>query len=320
MEFPMEEIRDELISGNFNEAEKKSRHWLESFSISQRDTAEYKRASEAYMYAQYLLNRQDSIQRLQSDDQRARYFQDVLRDINQLREKNKFEKSDNPVWRGMDNFLHARIAENYARAFAGQKSYNLDQNEIIQLSLSLIYLEKWNSAIESLDFLLRLNRHNPEVNYLMAYVYGKMQQREKFQSHLRDALFYKPDVISLYPDYLPGEIFEKYWITFNSQSDSGKYRYREFALLLELNNVYATELEMSERELHDLERILADKIKIYQSKADKHEMEISELLHYLCWIILRYQKMSVFDKIEYYRKKMIELSPDAWESFNSKRR
>jgi len=313
----MEEIRDELISGNFAEAEKKSRQSLASFLLAEKNHLNYKRASEAYLYAQYFLHRQDRIQRLESDEQRARYFQDILGEINRIRAENKFEKMDNPFWRAMDHYLHARIAENYARAFAGQKSYNLDQNEIIQLSVSLLILEKWKAAIEALDFLLRLNRHNAAVNFLMAYATEKMNQKIKTHFHLRDALFYKPEIIAEYSDFVPGDVFEKYWLSFKDES-SGKSLYRDFALLLELNGVYKSDLELTAAELQDLERGFNDKLKVYALKPEKSGLETSELLHYLCWLILKYQKLSSYEKVEFYRQKMIDLSPDAWATFNSK--
>jgi len=319
MEFPMEEIRDELICGNFPEAEKKSRQWLESFSLADKNDVNYQRAGEAYIYSQYLLNRQDRIQRLQGDDQRARYFLEVLAELNRIRESRKFEKTNNPLWRGIDHYLHARIAENYARAFAGQKSYNLDQNEIIQLSVSLLVLEKFNAALEALDFLLRLNRHHPSVNFLMAYACDRIGQKNKTHLHLRDALFYRPEVIADYPDFMPNDTFEKYWRSFSGESDFGKSLYREFALLLELNGVYKSDLEISPKELQDMERVFNEKFKACESKPEKTGLEISELLHYLCWLIIKYQKSSSYEKVELYRQKMIYLSPDAWETFNSKR-
>ncbi|MDH4261449.1 MAG: hypothetical protein OEV78_00220 [Spirochaetia bacterium] len=315
----MEEIRDELICGNFIEAEKKSRQWLASFSLADKNNINYKRAGEAYIYSQYLLNRQDSIGRLETDDQRARYFREVLNELNRIRVEKKFEKMDNPLWRGIDNYLHARIAENYARAFAGQKSFNLDQNEIIQFSISLLTLEKWQTAIEALDFLLRLNRHNAAVNFLMAFAFDKLNQKVKTHVHLRDALFYKPEVISEYTEFIPGEVFEKYWRSFVSEASSEKTLYREFALLLELNGVYKSDLEISTKELQDIEREFNDKFKIFELKNEKSGLEISELLHYLCWLIIKYQKNSSHDKVEFYRQKMIFLSPDAWETFNNKR-
>jgi hypothetical protein len=314
----MEEIRDELICGNFIEAENKSRKWLASFSLADKDGINYKRAGEAYIYARHLLNRQDRIARLETDDQRARYYREVLNELNRIRVANKYEKMDNPLWRGIDTYLHARIAENYARAFAGQKSYNLDQNEIIQLSVSLLVLEKWSTALEALDFLLRLNRHNAAVNFLTAYAFDKLNQKIKTHLHLRDALFYRPEVISEYTDFIPGEIFEKHWRAFQEESVSEKSLYREFALLLELNGVYKSDLEITGKELQDIERDFNDKYKVYESKSEKSGIEISELLHYLCWLIIKFQKSSTYEKVELYRRKMIDLSPDAWQTFHGK--
>ncbi|MDH4198819.1 MAG: hypothetical protein OEV66_00420 [Spirochaetia bacterium] len=318
----MEGIRDELLSGNFFEAGKKSKLWLQSFSYSEKKSPQYKKAAEAFVYSQYFLHRQDRIFRMQTDDQRARYYLELLKELNQIRAENGFEKADNPVWNSVDLYLHARIAENYARAFAGQKSYNLDQDEIIQFSVSLLVLEKWNAAIEALDFLLRLNRHSPVINYLMSYAYDKSGQKIKSHFHLREALFFKPDVISQYPEFLTGDIFEKIWhSSYNEEGAdaAGKSRYSEFSLLLEINGVYKSNLDISEKELLNIERNFLDKYSLYEKDKKNSKTDISELLRYLCWLISSYQSLAVYDKVEFYRKKMIDISPETWETFHSKR-
>lgn len=317
----LDDIQIELDSGNFPEAEKKSKAWLASIPLTDKGSISYKRATEAYVYSQYFLNRQESIARLQTDDQRARYYQSALQEIDEIRKKNGFEKIDNPLWRCMNRYLHARIAENYARAFAGQKSYNLDQNEIIQLSFSLLNLEKWKAALDSLDFLLRLQPHNAQINFLMAYAYDKISQKVKTHAHFRDALFFHPEVIAQYPDYLPGEIFEKTWTTFLAQEDDTENppqeTYRKYALLLEINKIYKSDLELADKDLKNIEREFSEKFRLYEKETQKPGIKTAELLHYLCWLITVYQKLSDYEKFEFYRQKMIQLNPQAWETFQS---
>jgi hypothetical protein len=319
MDSPIDEIRDDLESGSFSEAEKKSKRWLESFPLSEKNSFSYERASEAYIYARFFLHRQDSIQRIITDEQRARYYLQLLKEINQLRLEKKYEKMDNPLWNGVDNFLNARIAENYARAFAGQKSFNLDQNEIIQLSVSLLKLEKWKSAIDSLNFLLRLNRHNAQVNYLIAYAYAKTGELESSHEHFRRALFHKPELISEYPEFIPTEVFEKIWNSFRNGQESGQSIYREYALLLELNDVFKNSLELSEKELSNLEKEFQQKLALYEKKSTRTKNETAELLHYLCWLVICFQKSANYEKHELYRQKMILISPESWEAFQKKR-
>jgi len=315
MDSRLEEIHDELISGNFQTAEQISRNWLSSFKLHEKNEPIYHSAVEGYTYAKFFLHRQDRLSHLQDDAAKARGYIDLFKEIGELRHENGFERKNNLLWEAVDLFIHARIAEGFARAFAGEKSYNLNDSEIVQLGISLLKVGKWKAAEEALSFLLRLNKNNPRVNYLISYAYYKLGNSQSLQLSLREALFHNPQVVSEYPEFLPGPEFARLWESLERSDNAA--RCREFALVLELNGVYRTKRVPGSAELEKLEKQFNDLFRLYK-KNPEASIVLAEALQILCWMIYGYQKSGEYEKVEYYRSAMIALSPDSWALFQEK--
>ena len=162
-----QEVQESLFKGNYQAALRTSRKWLDEFPYTEKDSDQYKKAEEAFLYSRYLSSRQERVNNMNPGEQIARAYLEFLKGIEKLRIEYKLDLNGDPhFWDGVSKMIHAKIAEGFAKAFAGQKSYNLNDKEVIQLGTSLLCLEKWSSALEALAFLHRYNKVNPEVNLL----------------------------------------------------------------------------------------------------------------------------------------------------------
>src|SRR5262245_34101361 len=144
-----EEIQSQIISGNFSRASQLSKEWLESFSIEQSKSYDFKLAEEAFNLARFFHHRQERLGKFEVGSDRSRTFIQILGDLEKER-KNGNYNAESAIWRTVKYYIHSQIAEGLAKDLAGQKSFNLKHEDIIQLSVSLIETENWKSAFDTL--------------------------------------------------------------------------------------------------------------------------------------------------------------------------
>jgi hypothetical protein len=318
MESLIYEIQESLYSGNFQVAAKLSSQWLEGMTISSELNPEVALAQEAYLYARYFGHRQERFSKLPIGETRARAFLHSLEEIKQLRQEKKFDKNDTVYFDSLKHYIYLQIAEGFARAFAGQKSYNLNDQDIIQLAIALLKLEKWKSALETLVFLQRLKKSHSLTHLLLSFAYYNLKDEKEFYLNLREALFQKPELIAEYMEFIPGGIFQKLWLSLEDSEGSQDYRFRNYALLLEINGIYKYRRSLPKEELDRLEVSFEEEYRKYKSKTSEKDDLLPLILHKLVWMILAYKESGTYEKLEEYRNIMINLSPDTWASFQEK--
>lgn len=314
MDSPIEEIRDAISQGDFQNATRLANEWLSSFSLEEQERPEYQSAREAYLYSRYFMHRQERLSTLEKGASRARVFLDFFSELKELRRQNGFSDYESLLWLSLNHYMHLQIAEGFARAFAGQKSYNLDDEEIIQLGVSLLKLERWQSALEALSFLHRLKKHNPVLFFLMAIAHFQLGEKEDFSVYMSDALYAKPELSARYHDLLPEGTIRALYDSLRSENDEEE-RCRHFALLLEINGVYTTRRKVSEPALAELEKEFELDYKTWQEHPEERSRLLPFLLLRLCRLIPACKSAGNYEKLEDYRNIMVVLSPDTWESF-----
>ncbi len=317
MDSHKEELQHLLIGGHFSEAREIAEHWLKSFSLDEKNSAVYQKAQEAYLYARFFLHRQDRVQSLPKGETRARTYLQFLQELEALRKENGFDSGKSGFWKSLRKYIHLQIAEGFARAFAGQKSYNLNDAEIIQLGVSLLILERWGSALDALTFLQRLQPANWLVSYLVAAASFHQNREREFSTNMRDALFYKPEILEEYDEFLPPGLFRKLWTNPHSKEEE-KQTPREYALLLEINGLYRFKRTIQKNELKQLEEEFEQEYQTYRSNGVYPADMLPHLLHRLCWLTYSYKTAGNYEKFEEYRNIMMNLSPDSWETFQAK--
>ncbi|MES0491200.1 MAG: hypothetical protein ABUK01_14475 [Leptospirales bacterium] len=318
MDSQTEEIRDSLFGGNFQTAFDISKQWLDNLALDQRNTPEYLRAQEAFIYSRYFLHRQERILRVPSGEARARLFLEFLYGLGEIRKENKYDKHGDPLfWETISSFIHAQVAEGFAKAFAGQKSYNLDDKEVIQLSVSLLKVGKWRQSLEALTFMHRYNPYNPEVHLLMSFAQYNLKDETLFLFHFREALFLKPELLGDYQEFVPVEIFRKLE-NINTGEDDDIYKYRNYALLLEINGFYKAPRPIIDKELTRIEADFLPEYEQFNKNREFFHNLLPRLLLSLCWLIHAYKQRDDYDKTEFFRNIMQEISPDTWDTFFEK--
>jgi len=314
MDSQSEEIQNLLISGNFLSAFQIAEKWLNSFSLSEKKTPGYATAREAYIYARFLLNRHERIASVKNDYQRARMFIQFLKEFEEVRKESKIDlQYDRTLFLSVTTYMNAQVADGYARAFSGQKMYNLEEEEILQLAASLIRLERFKPALEALNFIVQFNRNNPSVNFLLSICYFNLNQSEDFLKHYREALFVKPEIVFQYGDFFPGGIFRKTWESLETLDGSLEYRSLNYALLLEINGIYKTTRELTGDEMTRLVNDFEGFFRAYKAVNSHSSPLYPRMLLHLTRIIGACNKQADYENFEIYRQKLIKLSPDTWE-------
>jgi len=318
MDSQTEEIRNFLFGGNFQAAFQTSKEWLDSLTLDKKNSVEYLRAQEAFLYSRYFLHRQERILRVASGEARARLFLEFLHGLEEVRKENKYDKHGDPLfWETVASYIHAQVADGFAKAFAGQKSYNLDDKEVIQLSVSLLKVGKWRQSLEALTFLHRYNPYNPEVHILMSFAHYNLNDETLFLFHFREALFIKPELLGEYYDFVPPEIIRKLDSVETGENDD-IYKYRNYALLLEINGFYKAQRPIVNKELARIEPEFLTEYEQFNKNREFYHDLLPRLLLSLCWLILAYKQRDEYEKSEYYRNIMQEISPDTWDTFYEK--
>ncbi|MDH5720173.1 MAG: hypothetical protein OEZ13_06060 [Spirochaetia bacterium] len=318
MEFPEEEIRNSLIAANFGRACQLAKEWLEAAPLELRNTRQHKIAEESYVYGRFFFHRQERINQTPGSADKARLYLKFLDELIEIRKERELSETiENSIWPDVYKMIHMHVAEGFARAFAGQKSYNLDQTEVIQLAVSLIEINNWPGAKESLLFMYKMNPKNALYNFLLSHVYYQLGEMDLFLTHLREALFIKPEVIEEYEKYLPEGAFQKIWDHLSGEDFSKIARYRYFALYLEINGSYKIKREISDKELEKTEE---DFEKLYlQFKDSKNKPFLEDLkprvLHLLAWLMYYAEEKKKLDSLERYSSIMKKIDQDVYANF-----
>ena len=79
---------------------------------------------------------------------------------------------------GVVMLCHAQIADNFARDFAGQKNYQLNPKDMLQLAYSLLMIGNVTSAREVLGFMLVNHPGQAAAHYLSAHAANVSARRQ----------------------------------------------------------------------------------------------------------------------------------------------
>ncbi len=303
-------IADEILGGNFPRAAGLAETWLKELPAmtSREPTAEKSEAEEAYEISRYLAHRQERLAALPPGIDRAKAFEEVLHFLMQ-----------NPyaalVRRAAIMLCHAQIADNFARDFAGQKNYQLNPKDMLQLAYSLLMIGNHTSAREVLAFMLANHPGQAAAHYLSAHAANISGNETGFFEHYRDALYLRPEVVSEYPEFLPGGIFQELYKLVHDEEYGEGVRDRIYALLLEVNGVYKHRRKLKIDEARAIE---AEYRKLHNeyAAARVHKKAFEpRLLQLLAMLIIHAQQMQNFEKFEQYRSDMLSIDHSIWQTF-----
>ncbi|MDH5716031.1 MAG: hypothetical protein OEZ22_00150 [Spirochaetia bacterium] len=318
MESYEEDIAGNLAAGNYNRAWQLAEVNLKSFPIDKKNSRQYKEAEEAYIFSKFFFHRQERIKLTPNNYERARLFVDFLREVDEIRKEKDFSLySENSILPVVYHIIHVHIADGFAKAFAGQKTFQLNQEEIIQLAISLIEIKNWQSAKDSLLFMLKANPKHAIYNFLLSFVCFQNKEEENFLIYLREALFINPDIIKNYKKYLPDGIFQNIWENIENQNYSENIKYRYYALLLEAHGLFSKKKEITNRELKKIEEDFEKLYNQFQSSANS--TIISEIkpriMHFLCWLIYYFSQFNIVSSVERYKSILKNLDSEIYKLF-----
>ncbi len=318
MDSPEEEIQANMVIGNFNRALGLSEKWLKSFSLSEQNSLDHRKAKEAFLYSRFFIHRQERTAKIPVSGERARTYMRFLREIKELRQDNGYDRDISSFWGSVQFYIHTQIAEGLARDFAGQKSYNLDVDEVMQLATSLCEIENYKAAEEALLFVYQVNMKHALANFLLGIVYFHLNDHRKFQIHMREALFIKPDVLTGYRRFLPPGVYQDLWRHIEERDISELMKNRYYALTLEINGLYPHKRKINADEFRKLEHDFQKLFEEYKSNPNLQDEMQPRILHYLCWLVEYSQRARDFEKFEDYRSLMIDLDIAIWSTFQEK--
>ncbi len=310
----MQAIADEILNGNFPRAAGLAEGWLKDLPIPKDGApgappAERAQAEEAYEITRYLMHRHERLSNLAPGMERGKAFEDVLHDMSQA-------QTVSVIRRAVVMLCHAQIADNFARDFAGQKNYQLQLKDQLKLAYSLLMIANFTSAREVLSFILANHPTNAAAHYMAAHAANMTGNEQGFFEHYRDALYIKPEVVSEYPEFLPGGIFLEMLKLVHEEDYGEGVRERIFALLLEVNGVYRHRRKLKIDEARSLEAEY-QKLRQEYTSARVHKKAFEpRLLQLLAMLIIHAQQMQNFDKFEVYRSEMIAIDNSIWQTFH----
>ena len=314
MNSPESEIESSIIASNYAMGLKLATEWLLSVTEYDEDETEYLKAKEAYTYAKFFSDRHDRIYSVEIGRERAKLFISYLETLEGIREKNNF-CSANHIWRCVYQITHTEIAKSLAKDMAGQKSYNLQENDIFQLAFSLIELQDFKVAQDTLMFLYNIKPQSPLVNLLLAYTSYENQVTDKMEIYLREALFINPDMLKEYARFIPGDNLKKLWEEVGELGFNAEIRCRTFALLTEVNCIYTQKRDLSQVELRKIEVDYEKLSSEYAQNSGLKDLVQPRLLHYLTWMVFYFAKYNNYEKFDHYQKIMIEWEPEVYNLF-----
>ena len=301
------ELEGHITSGNYQQGFEMAQKWLESFGSDSIESAEYKKALEAFVYCKFFFDRSERIYSLGTGRERAELFIKSLEQLKNLREKHDLV-AGSEFWEAIQGSIHQEIAQNLAKAMAGQKAYNLDEGLILHLVYSLIELQNYKGAKDALYFLHSMNSRSATVNLLLAFVSYQLRERNNSSSFLREALFINPDILKENLHFLPGGDFRRLWDELEDMP--AEIKCRNFALLAEVNALYEDNKSLNSGELKKIENDHKNLYKEYHTGTSLQTHILPRLLHYLTWLIQHFRKNGDMDKADHYEVQMRELDPE----------
>lgn len=299
-------IADEVLTGNFSRALSHAEEWLSALAIGE-NRAE---ADDAYSLARYFVHRQERLAATPIGLERGRAFEEILKDLSNA-------PDISPVRRAAIMLCHGQIADNFARDFAGQKNFQLQLKDLLQLAYSLLIIANFPAAREVLNFILANNPTHAGAHYMAAHAANMTANEQAFFEHYRDALYYRPEVVADYPEFMPGGMFQDIMkmVAEEGYADTGGVRERIYALLLEVNGVYRHRRKFKIDEARQLEAEYLKLRQEYQStKLHKKAFE-PRLLQLGAMLIMHAHQMQNFEKFEQYRGEMISVDHSVWQTF-----
>ncbi len=314
MSFPESEIESCIIANNYTIGLKIAKEWLLSATEDDVSETEYLRAKEAYTYMKFFSDRHERIHSVKVGRERAKIFTSYLEILKEICEKNNFGFASR-IWRCVYQITHTEIAKSLAKDMAGQKSHNLQEDDIFQLAFSLIELQIFKAAEDTLLFLYNIRPRSPLVNLLLAYTSYENQAKEKMEVYLREALFINPDILKEYSRFIPGDHLKKLWQEVGELGFIAEVQCRNFALLTEVNSFYTQKRELSQAELRKIEVNYEKLSSEYNQNSALKELIQPRILHYLTWMIFYFVKYDDYEKADHYQKIMTEWEPEVYSMF-----
>lgn len=302
---PAQAIADEILAMNFPRATSLAESWLRGLPAGADDSE----ALEAYEIVRFFFHRQERLTTLPPGIERGRAFEEML-ELLSMR-----PRSGSLVRRAAIMLCHAQIADNFARDFAGQKSYQLQLEDLMQLAYSLLIIANYNSAREVLSFIIANYPTHAAAHYLAAHAANMTGNENAFFEHYREALYLRPEVVSDYPEFMPAGVFSEMFRLVNEEEYGAGVRERVYALLLEVNGVYRHRRKFKIDEIRAIE---AEYRKLHQeyvsARVHKRAFE-PRLLQLLSMLVIHAQQTQNFEKFEYYRSEMIAIDHSIWQTF-----
>lgn len=297
-------IADEILQANFPRATTLAETWLRELPAGITSDE----ALEAYEISRMFLHRQERLAALAPGRDRGKAFEDVLANLTR-------SKPIAPVRRAAIMLCHAQIADSFARDFAGQKNYQLQLKDLLQLAYSLLMIANYASSREVLAFILANHPSQAAAHYLAAHAANMTGNETAFFEHYRDALYLRPEVVSEYPEFMPGGVFGEIYKMVNDEDYGDGVRERIYALLLEVNGVYRHRRKLKIDEVRTLEGEYR-KLRQEHVAARVHKKAFEpRLLQLLAMLVVHAQQTQNFEKFEQYRGEMIAIDNAIWQTF-----
>jgi tetratricopeptide (TPR) repeat protein len=297
-------IADEILNTNYPRATTLAETWLRELPAG----AANAEALEAYEIARMFLHRQERLLGLAAGIERGKAFEELLGNLMQV-------QSVTLVRRAAIMLCHAQIAENYARDFAGQKNYQLQQKDLLQLAYSLLMIANYASAREVLAFIIANHPTQAAAHYFAAHAANMTGNETAFFEHYREALYLRPEVVSEYPEFMPGGVFRDMFRIVQEEEYGEGVRERIYALLLEVNGVYRHRRKLKTDEVRNLESEYR-KLRQEYATARAHKKAFEpRLLQLLAMLVIHAHQTQNFEKFEQYRGEMVSIDHSIWQTF-----
>ncbi|MBN8221033.1 MAG: hypothetical protein J0L53_08905 [Spirochaetes bacterium] len=304
-------IADEILNGNFSRAHTIAEAWLKELpaATSLDVNPEKAEAEEAHEIARYFLHRSERLANLAPGMERGRAFEAILADLSQANHVSVIRRAGVML-------CHAQIADNFARDLAGQKSYQLQLKDLLQLTYSLLMIANYASAREVLGFILSNHPTHAGAHYMAAHAANMTGNEQGFFEHYREALYLRPEVVAEYPEFMPGGIFQEMMKLVHEEDYGEGVRERIYALLLEVNGVYRHRRKLKVDEARQLEGEY-QRLRQEYTGARVHKKAFEpRLLQLLAMLIIHAQQMQNFEKFEHFRSEMIGIDNTIWQTFH----
>ncbi|MBV6493097.1 MAG: hypothetical protein LDLANPLL_01112 [Turneriella sp.] len=310
-------IADEIVSQNFSRASALAAHYIKELPASNGATksAEHIQADEAFEITRYLLHRSERLNIMPQGMEKGRAFLEILDELTVNGEYST-------VRRAAIMLCHAQIADNFARDLAGQKSYQLQIKDLLQLAYSLLIIANYPSAKDVLGFVLANHSTHAGAHYLAAHAANMTGDEQNFFEHYREALYLRPEVVSEYPEFMPGGIFRDLMQLVREEGYSGTeqnstkgIRERIYALLLEVNGVYRYRRKLKVDEARQVESEF-NRLKQEYISAREHKKAFEpRLLQLLAMLIIHAHQTQNYEKFEAFRGEMTAIDHAVWQAF-----